>query len=56
MARDVIRAILDSNMAEDDKSEIIRELIRLDYMRHPKETEKIIRDYVQRNPYPKTRQ
>ena len=56
MARDLIKAILDSNMADADKQELIADLVRLDYMRNPKQTEQTIRDYIQANPYPKTRQ
>ena len=52
----LIQAILDSDMAANLKSALIAELLRLDYMRNPEETEQIIREYVQSNPVPKTRQ
>jgi len=50
--RNLIQAIIDSNMSNLDKQQLIQELLRLDYMRDPKGTEQIIRNYVQSNPNP----
>jgi len=50
--RNLIQAIIDSNMSSLDKQQLIQELLRLDYMRDPKGTEQIIRNYVQSNPNP----
>jgi len=50
MANKLIRAILDSNMSDKDKHDLIAELIRLDYFRRPAEVEKLLRDYVETHP------